>query len=105
MNLHIDPSVFLGLASTPSPANSTDRENPAALREVCQKFEAIFIQSMFKGMRATVSDGGLLDKGLDTEIFEEMMDQEVARELAGTQSVGIAASLFEQLQKETPDKK
>lgn len=97
MNSHIDPKMLLGLSATAITEKSVARDNPEALRKTCQEFEAIFVQAMLKNMRATVPDGGLLDKGLDADIFQEMMDQEIAKQIAQRQSFGIAEALYQQL--------
>ncbi|OGQ93947.1 MAG: hypothetical protein A2521_04230 [Deltaproteobacteria bacterium RIFOXYD12_FULL_57_12] len=82
-----------------SPSQPGNKNSPENMRKVCQQFEAIFIQTLFKGMRATVPDGGLLEKDISSEIFQEMMDQEVARMQSQSQGVGIADALYRQLQK------
>lgn len=74
------------------------RPDPAALREKCQEFEAVFIESMFKSMRTAVPQSGLLPKGMGSEIFEEMRDAETARQMAKGQGTGLGEALFRQLQ-------
>lgn len=99
METYIDPKFMMSQAMLAAPGQPPNKNNPESLRRVCQEFEAIFIQSLFKGMRATVPDGGLLEKDISSEIFQEMMDQEVAKVQARSQGVGIAEALYRQLQK------
>lgn len=102
MDSRIDPKLILDQSVT-LPANRRSKGNdPAALRKVCQEFEAILTQSLFKGMRATVPAGGLVERGMGTEIFEEMMDVEVAKKAAQGQGLGIADALYRQLQGDLP---
>lgn len=92
------PDIALSLASARTPSVPTPRHDPEALREKCHEFEAILVQSMFKGMRSTVPEGGLLDKGMGREIFEELRDVEIARKLSRHQGLGLGEALFRQLQ-------
>lgn len=94
----IAPKIQAPVA-TPIPAADRRRPDPAALREKCQEFEAVFIEAMFKSMRSAVPESGLLPKGMGAEIFEEMRDAQTARQMAGGQGVGLGEALFRQLQK------
>jgi flagellar protein FlgJ len=98
MKSNIDPKLIL--SQSVDPANQVkqlNRSNPAELKKTCQEFEAIFIRTLIKSMRATVPDGGLLEKNTDHEIFEEMMDGEIANQTASRGEFGIAEALFRQL--------
>jgi flagellar protein FlgJ len=54
---------------------------------------------MFKSMRGTVPEDGLVEKSTGQDIFDDLMDQEVATQMARTEGVGLADMLFRQLQK------
>jgi flagellar protein FlgJ len=98
MKLNIDPKLIL--SQTVDPANQSkqlNRNNSVELNKTCQEFEAIFIRTLIKSMRATVPDGGLLEKNTDSEVFEEMMDGEIATQTAKRGEFGIAEALFRQL--------
>ncbi|HKK32695.1 MAG TPA: rod-binding protein [Desulfomicrobiaceae bacterium] len=78
----------------------TEKTNePDKLRETCQEFEAIFVQTMLKGMRSTVSKDGFIESGQGEEMFEEFMDVEVAKSASRTAGFGIADALYRQMQK------
>ena len=94
---HIDPRLLLNQAISNQTPKKLDKNNPEDVRKVCQEFESLFIQALFKGMRSTIPDGGLLEKGMDTEIFTELMDHEIARKMSKKQELGIADILFKQL--------
>jgi len=94
---HIDPILLLNHATSLSTGKNLVKGNREDLRNVCQEFEAIFIQTLFKAMRATIPDGGLLEKNIDTEIFQEMMDIEIAKQTAKKQELGLGDALFRQL--------
>ena len=98
MKLNVDPKLIL--SQTVDPANQSrqlNRNNPDELKKSCQEFEAIFIRTLIKSMRATVPDGGLLEKNTDSQVFEEMMDGELATQTAKRGEFGIAEALFRQL--------
>jgi flagellar protein FlgJ len=98
MKTNFDPKLIL--SQSVDPANQVqqlNRNNPAELKKTCQEFEAIFIKTLIKSMRATVPDGGLLEKNTDSEVFEEMMDVEIANQTARRGEFGIAEALFRQL--------
>jgi len=102
MKLNIDPKLILDQAAVgPKDPKQFNRNNPAEIRKVCQEFEAIFIRTLIKGMRATVTDSGLLDKSTGRELFEEMMDSEIATQAARKNDYGIAEILYRQLASET----
>jgi peptidoglycan hydrolase FlgJ len=69
----------------------------AKLEKLCQEFEAVFVHTMLKGMRSTIPADGLLEKGFDSEIMEEMRDLEVSKAVSRQQNLGIAEALYRQL--------
>ena len=98
MELSFDPQMLMSQASSAKKPESQAGKDPEQLRQKCQDFEAIMVQSMLKSMRASVPDGGLLPKGNDQKIFQDLMDQNVAVEMTRKQGMGIADALFRQLQ-------
>ena len=67
------------------------------LREACNDFEAIFIKQMLKSMRQTIDKGGLMDGGFAQETYEDMLDDEYAKKIAGAARLGVADMLYRQL--------
>ncbi len=102
MNTYIDPKLLLSQASQADLNNkqANRSKNPEHLKKLCQQFEAILLNTMFKGMRSTIPDGGLIEKGTDAEIYQELRDQSVAEQMARHQSIGLAETLFRQLKSE-----
>lgn len=68
-----------------------------SLKEVCQEFEAYFIQQLFKEMKNTVPDGGLIGKSQGEDIFEEMLYEEYAKEASKGMGIGITDIMYQQL--------
>jgi flagellar protein FlgJ len=66
------------------------------LKEVCKEFEGIMLNMMFKQMKKTVPEGGLFEKNIAREIFEEMLDEELMSD-ATQRGIGVAEVLYKQL--------
>lgn len=92
MTIPISSSLHSGRVGTEKTGGSDQ------LRQVCQEFEAIFVQTMLKGMRSTVSKEGFIESGQGQEMFEEFMDVEVAKSATRTSGFGIADALYRQMQ-------
>ena len=77
---------FGGLAGLRSEAA---RGTDSALRETAKQFEAYFIQQTMKSMRESVEKSDLFDNN-ETDMFQDMMDKEVASKMAERGSLGLA---------------
>jgi peptidoglycan hydrolase FlgJ len=73
------------------------QNDPAALREVANQFEALFLQSMLKSMRDASLGDPLLGDSDQHEMYQEMMDQQLAVEMASGKGIGLADMLVRQL--------
>ncbi|MDR2550745.1 MAG: rod-binding protein [Desulfobulbus sp.] len=104
MTTNIDSKLLLQATSQATTTQPTPKDK-AALKKTCQDFEAIFIQSMFKAMRKSVVQGGLMTKNNATAIFEEMFDQNIATDIAKKQSFGLADQMYRQMEKNLPTDK
>ena len=65
---------------------------------VAKDFESILINRMLESMRKTIPKSGLLDS-FSTEMFESMLDQEIAKEMAKGKGIGLAKMVHQQLTK------
>jgi len=73
-------------------------EKEKRLRKSCADFEAIFTYQLFKSMRDTIPDSGLVKKFPGKETYDMMMDQKVAEELSKRENgLGLKEMLFKQL--------
>jgi flagellar protein FlgJ len=79
-------------------AESANRnKDDTELMEVCKEFESIFLNMVFKEMRKTIPDGGLIPKDTGTEIFEDMYYEELSKEVSNKgDGLGLAKMLYEQ---------
>lgn len=72
-------------------------DSPGAIRAAAREFESLFLHQLFKTMRSTVPEGGLLDGGFGGQVFTDMLDMEYARMGADQGGVGLADLVAEQL--------
>jgi flagellar protein FlgJ len=82
------PSV----ASSPTPVDPD-----AKLRQAAKQLEGVFIEQLFAAMRSTVPEGGLIDGGSAEDIFNSMLDQYLADQLAASWDRGIGMAIYHQL--------
>jgi len=73
------------------------------LMSVAKDFESILIHKMLESMRKTVPKSGLLDS-FSLDMFESMMDQEIANEMAKNKGIGLSAMVYKQLTKLNEEK-
>lgn len=95
MNLQIDPRMYTNQTSHLETGSLS--KDDAQLKETCEEFEAVMVQMMFKSMRSSEVKGGLIEKDMASDIYCELFDGEVAREMAHKQSMGIGQLLYQQL--------
>ena len=89
---------MLAAQALQKPAGATGNDKQR-MNQTAQDFEAIFIQQVFKGMRQTVPEGGLLPRGQAEEIYSDLQDMEAAKQLTRHGGIGLAEMLLEQMQK------
>lgn len=93
-----------GINETLSGSQATGPKTGAAskdhdrLEKACGDFEAIFVQQLFKTMRASIPEAGLFNGGRAEEIYTSMLDQHVAEKMAHGQSgIGLANQMRNKL--------
>lgn len=69
----------------------------AALRHAARQLEGVFVQHLFAAMRETVPTGGLVDGGSGEDIFNSMLDNHLADQLAEGWDRGLGAAVYRQL--------
>ncbi len=67
------------------------------LREACQGFEALFLDMMFREMRKTVPKDELFGESNAMDIFRDMRDSEVMKQVSKGGGIGIGDMLYKQL--------
>ena len=84
--------------AAPRTETTAGQQDPARMKELAQEFEAIFIQQMYKEMRNTIPDDGLIPRTNAEDTYIQMQDQEVARATARQGGIGLAEMMMKQLQ-------
>ena len=74
-----------------------DPTEGARLRTAAQQLEGVFVEQLFKAMRDTIPEGGLVDGGNGEEMFSGMLDQHLSDATAAGWSGGIGDALYRQL--------
>jgi peptidoglycan hydrolase FlgJ len=112
MAIRMDPNVNTAAAQKPAsgdaaPANAldfkqfaamrrADGNDPKALREVARQFESIFTKMMLEGMRSA-SFGDPMFGSDQSDMYQGMMDDQMAVQLSSGRGIGLADMLFRQL--------
>jgi flagellar protein FlgJ len=72
-------------------------DEAAQLRKTARDFESIFMAQVLKGMRETVQKEDMFHGGPGEDLFEGMLDEEIAKRMAMQGSVGIGEMLYRDL--------
>jgi len=97
MDLKIDPRITQSVNFNQQPNRPDKAKNLEQLRESTRDFEAMYIFEVYKSMRKTVPEGGLFEKSMSTEVFQEMLDMEMAKATASGKGLGIGQAMYDQL--------
>ncbi|TKB10268.1 rod-binding protein [Desulforhopalus sp. IMCC35007] len=103
MDFKIDPRIHIS-ASTQHTSDRKTRDL-ASLKESSREMETMFVMEMYKAMRKAVPEGGLFEKSNATEMFQEMLDLELAKETTKGEGVGLASAMYEQMASYIENKK
>jgi flagellar protein FlgJ len=76
---------------------AADRNDPEALRAVAGQFEALFLQTMLKSMRDASLAEPLFGDSDSLEMYQDMMDKQLAVEMASGKGLGLADMIVRQL--------
>jgi peptidoglycan hydrolase FlgJ len=76
------------------------KNDPAALKEIAKKFEAMFVQQMMKSMREANEVFGEDNPFSSSEVkfHQEMLDQQMVLNLTSGEGIGLAKTMYQQMQ-------
>lgn len=97
MNTYIDPRTVLSYSLNRATPEERKQRDLNSLRETTREFEALLVNEVYKAMRKTVPDGGLIKKSMAIETFQEMFDTEMARQTANGKGIGVADAMYRQM--------
>jgi flagellar protein FlgJ len=74
------------------------QEREKGLRKACADFESVFLYTLFKTMRRTIPESGLLGRSSGRDTYEMWFDQKVAEKISEKKGgVGLQDVLFRQM--------
>lgn len=97
MNSTIDPRTVLSHSLTRSTPQERKEHDLESLREATREFEALLVMEMYKAMRKTVPDGGLFEKSMAKDTYQEMFDMEMAQQTASGPGIGLGEAMYRQM--------
>ena len=89
-------SGYLDFASLTALRGQAAGGERQALRKAAEQFEAHFLQETLKAMRKTIDKSELTESD-SADLYEDLMDKEVAQQMARRGGVGLANMLERQL--------
>ncbi len=102
LNRSVMESVDRSTADLLRKSGNGTAKTDAQLQDAAKEFEAMFLSHMLTVMRDTIDDSGLTEKGPGQDIYTEMFDQELARNLAKRGALGISDLLMRNLSNQAP---
>ena len=69
----------------------------AGVKEAAQAFEGLLLNELFKTMRRSIPDSGMLEGSFGRDTFTAMLDEELANQSAKMGSLGLADAISRQL--------
>ena len=78
---------------------AAEKGDDAQLKQVCKEFEGIFLNMMYKQMKATVPKSGYLESDYGTEMYNTMMDETLV-ETMSQKGIGLGDYMYRQLSKQ-----
>ena len=104
MNNTIDPRTVMSHSLQKMTPQAQKQKDLKALREASRDFETMYVMEMYKAMRKAVPEGGLFEKSMSTDIYQEMLDLEVAKSTAAGKGIGIGEAMYMQMAELIEDK-
>jgi len=89
--LYVDPIAQRFDAAHAAPG-SKGREKVAA-----RELEHFFLYTLLKQMRSSMTEGGLFEKSRATKIYDDLLDDALAKHMADSGQMGLAQLLEAQL--------
>jgi flagellar protein FlgJ len=102
--MSIGPAGPTDASATPAPRHgSAPNDAHAKLRQAAHDLEGLFVAELFKAMRETVPEDGILSQAPGQDLFQGMMDDRIAELYAGRSPGGLGEALYRQLSRRLPD--
>lgn len=97
----MDTMSIAGMPHYSTPHVSKDMGDKK-LKEAAQGFEAIFIDMVFKSMRSSLDENGILTpKSQGEKMFEDLLYTEYSNKMSKTGKFGLADLIYNQIKKQS----
>jgi len=80
-----------------SSSAKTQVDKDSKLYQLCLELETFLVKNLLTSMRNTVQKSGLIDEGFAGKIYEDMLYDEYAKDLAKNANFGLAEMAYRQL--------
>lgn len=97
MNFLQLPSQTQALTQNNRPQPPTAFEKKA--RETAESFEAVFLSQILKSMSLGMKSDGPFGGGHSEEIFQDVLSEEIAAQIARTGGIGLSDSIYREILK------
>ena len=93
------------LSRAAEPRSRATAESPREkLKQASHDLEGLFVNELFKAMRATIPEGGgILSNAPGQDMFQGMMDEKLSAMYAAKSDHGIGDALYRQLSRRLTD--
>jgi flagellar protein FlgJ len=95
-----NPASYLDFGALGRLKGEASRDPKQAIRQTAEQFEAYFLQQMMKSMRDTVEKSDLVESN-NMEMYQDLMDKEVAMKMVKRGGMGVANMLENQMLKQS----
>lgn len=95
--LNAQQSVVADSHSLDALRTQATKDPKAALKAAAKQFETVFMNMVLKSMRDTVPKDGLMSGGSEEQMFQGMLDQQFAQNMADGKGAGLADLIVKQL--------
>jgi len=92
----VAPTYYADFGGLEGLKRNVKANDPKAIRAVAQQFESLFTTMMLKSMRAAKLGEGLGDSQ-QSDLYQDMYDQQVALKISQGKGIGLADMLVQQL--------
>ena len=97
-----NPTSYLDFGALGRLKGEASRDPNQAVRKTAEQFEAYFLQQMMKSMRDTVEKSDLVESN-NMEMYQDLMDKEVAMKMVQRGGIGVANMLEKQMLKQSAE--
>ena len=97
-----NPTSYLDFGALGRLKGEASHDPKQAIRKTAEQFEAHFLQQMMKSMRDTVEKSDLVENN-NMEMYQDLMDKEVAMKMVQRGGIGVANMLEKQMLKQSAE--